>query len=164
MKTIINTLYPKNEVSNALLKEGYLYKVAGDWTLSTIIDPWSGMPEVEGNTHFFTDEEEAKEYALAQEWPFNPEVRGTVEKVEYLETLAEARARIAKAEQEAKEKKNEKIKAKADALGMTVEEYKEYKRIEDKKKRYTREIKQLEEEIANAQKEIAYRKKFLEEA
>lgn len=162
METIINTVYPMNEVNNALLKEGYLYKVAGDWYLTSITDPWSGMPEVEGNTHFFTDEEEAKEYAIAQEWPFNSEVRGTVEKVEYMETLAEAKERIAKAEQEAKEKKEAKLKAKADALGMTEEEYKEKVKLDRKIARYKREVREMEAKVAEMTAEIERKKKFLE--
>lgn len=162
METIINTVYPMNEVNNALLKEGYLYKVAGDWYLTSITDPWSGMPEVEGNTHFFTAEEEAKEYAIAQEWPFNSEVRGTVEKVEYLETLAEAKERIAKAEQEAKEKKEAKLKAKADTLGMTAEEYKEKVKLDRKIARYKREVREMEAKVAEMTTEIERKKKFLE--
>ena len=46
---------------------------------------------------------------------------------------------------------------------MTVEEYRTYKKLQAKKKRYEREIAKFEEEIEKLQKAIAWKKKFLEE-
>ena len=47
------------------------------------VDPLDDMPEVSGNTHYFTDLNEAKVYAIAQEWVFNSDLRGLVEEVKH---------------------------------------------------------------------------------
>ena len=93
----------------------------------------------------------------------NEEYVKTVEELAAIE--AEDNARIEEALKEKANKeaaKKQKEIEKAAALGMTEEEYKAYKKEEAKKRRYAREIKEKEEEIAKLQAEIAYRKKYLE--
>ena len=46
---------------------------------------------------------------------------------------------------------------------MTVEEYRAWKKLQAKKKRYAREIAEFEKEIEKLQNAIAWKKKFLEE-
>lgn len=91
---------------------------------------------------------------------------GYVKTVEELAAIeAENNARIEEALKEKANKeaaKKQKEIEKAAALGMTEEEYKAYKKEEAKKRRYAREIKEKEEEIAKLKAEIAYRKKYLE--
>ena len=93
----------------------------------------------------------------------NEEYVKTVEELEAIE--AENNARIEEALKEKANKeaaKKQKEIEKAAALGMTEEEYKAYKKEEAKKRRYAREIKEMEEEIAKLKAGIAYRKKYLE--
>lgn len=87
----------------------------------------------------------------------------TVEELAAIE--AEDNARYEAALKEIANKKaikKQKEIEKAAALGMTEEEYKAYKKEEAKKRRYAREIKNMEEEIAKLKAGIAYRKKYLE--
>lgn len=93
----------------------------------------------------------------------NEEYVKTVEELAAIE--AEDNARCEEALKEIANKKaakKQKEIEKAAALGMTEEEYKAYKKEEAKKRRYAREIKEKEEEIAKLKAEIAYRKKYLE--
>ena len=93
----------------------------------------------------------------------NEEYVKTVEELAAIE--AEDNARIEEALKEKANKeaaKKQKEIEKAAALGMTEEEYKVYKKEEAKKRRYAREIKEMEEEIAKLKAGIAYRKKYLE--
>lgn len=78
------------------------------------------------------------------------------------ETLAEKKAEKEK-EERTKQRKIENEKRRAEENGMTVEEYRAYKKLQAKKKRYEREIAKFEEEIEKLQKAIAWKKKFLEE-
>ena len=78
------------------------------------------------------------------------------------DTLAKKKAEKEK-EEKAKQKKIENEKRKAEENNMTVEEYRAWKKFQAKKKRYAREIEKCEWEIKKLQKEIAWRKKFLEE-
>jgi hypothetical protein len=77
-------------------------------------------------------------------------------------TLAEKKAEKEK-EEKAKQRKIDNEKRRAEENGMTVEEYRAYKKLQAKKKRYEREIAKFEEEIEKLQKAIAWKKKFLEE-
>ena len=93
----------------------------------------------------------------------NEEYVKTIEELAAIE--AEDNARIEEALKEKANKeaaKKQKEIEKAAALGMTEEEYKVYKKEEAKKRRYAREIKEMEEEIAKLKAGIAYRKKYLE--
>lgn len=105
-----------------------------------------------------TSKEEAYETVKAQ----NPTmvVNTFVESVEEIEAQEKARQeRIAKEEAkkaQAKARKQANIERKAQEMGMSVEEYKAWKKVQDKKKRYMKEIEEFE-------KEIAWRKKFIEE-
>ena len=78
------------------------------------------------------------------------------------ETLAEKKAEKEK-EEKAKQRKIDNEKKKAEENGMTVEEYRAYKKLQAKKKRYAREIAEFEKEIEKLQNAIAWKKKFLEE-
>lgn len=147
------------EANNALLEEGYLFKVQGDWEIADGIDPWSGMPNTKGNLHYFTDAKEAEEYAAKQVWVFNSKVHGKVEAVEHRETRAEREAKVEKAKAEREAKTIEKARA----LNMTLEEYKAYKNIQARKKRYTREIAEAEAEIERLKKEIEAKASYIKE-
>ena len=159
MEKIISGTSISPEENNALLEEGFLFKVKGDWEITAGIDGWSGMPNTKGNIHYFTNADEAEAYAEKQMWVFNSDVHGTVEVVSHMETRAEYEAKMAKAKSE----REAKIIEKAKALNMTLEEYKAYKSIQAKKKRYTREIAELEAEIENLKKKIEAKSNYIKE-
>lgn len=162
MEFIVNDTVVNSELNNKLFEQGYLYSVEGDWTLADTIDPWSGMPDVNGRTHFFTDRAEAELYAMAQTWVFNPCIHGEVKEMAYRETPAELHARL-EAERVAQEAQKEVLeKEKAEKLGLTVEEYREKVKLVKKIKRYKKEIRELEEKVAELTTEIKRKKKFLE--
>lgn len=141
---------------NEVYAEGYRFMCDGDYTTSKSIDPWSGMPEVEQNAYFFDTYEEAEAFAEKQKWVFNPDIHSTVYKVpEYTETWEEVKARQEAEKAAKKAKRAAAEKAKADAAGMTVEEYKKAKA-----KKAT--ISRLEKEIAEMEKELARKKSVLE--
>lgn len=95
-------------------------------------------------TPFFTEEERKELKAIAK-----------VEREADEKARAEKKA-IEKAKKEAKEK------SKAEEMNMTLEEYREYKKIQNTKKRYANEIKKLEKEIERLQKQIARKKEYIE--
>ena len=147
MEKIINGTSISPEENNALLEEGFLFKVKGDWEIAEGIDGWSGMPNTKGNIHYFTNADEAEAYAAKQVWVFNSDVHGTVEAVSHMETRAEYEAKMAKAK----------------ALNSAIEEYKTYKSVQAKKKRYVREIAELEAEIENLKKKIETKSNYIKE-
>lgn len=157
MEKIINGTSISPEENNTLLEEGFLFRVKGDWEITAGIDGWSGMPNTKGNIHYFTNADEAEAYAAKQTWVFNSDVHGTVEAVSHMETRAEYEAKMAKVKAE----REAKIIEKAKALNMTLEEYKEYKSVQAKKKRYTREIAELEAEIENLKKKIEAKSNYI---
>ena len=159
MEKIINGTSISPEENNALLEEGFLFRVEGDWEITAGVDGWSGMPNTKGNIHYFTNADEAEAYAAKQMWVFNSDVHGTVEAVSHMETHAEYEARLIKAKAEREAKTAEKAKA----LNMTVEEYKAYKSVQAKKKRYAREIAELEAEIENLKEEIERKSNYIKE-
>ena len=159
MEKIINGTSISPEENNALLEEGFLFRVEGDWEITAGVDGWSGMPNTKGNIHYFTNADEAKAYAAKQVWVFNSDVHGKVEAVSHMETRAEYEARLIKAKAEREAKTAEKAKA----LNMTVEEYKAYKSVQAKKKRYAREIAELEAEIENLKEEIERKSNYIKE-
>lgn len=148
------------EVNNEMLENGFIYMVSGDY-YSNRYDSRDGMPVVDGYTHFFTDKEEAEAYAKTQFWFFNSKEQSTVDIVVRRETHKEYEERLEREKKERAEKRANKEKAKADALGMTVEEYKIYKKVENTKKRYAREIEEMEEEIERLKAVIAGKKVYL---
>ena len=159
MEKIINGTSISPEENNALFEEGFLFRVEGDWEITAGVDGWSGMPNTKGNIHYFTNADEAEAYAAKQVWVFNSNVHGTVEAVSHMETHAEYEARLIKAKAEREAKTAEKAKA----LNMTVEEYKAYKSVQAKKKRYAREIAELEAEIENLKEEIERKSNYIKE-
>lgn len=69
-------------------------------------------------------------------------------------------------EKELEEEKARKIArkiAKAENLGMTLEEYEEMKKTKAKVTRYKREMRECEKEIENLKARMEYMKKFIEE-
>ena len=159
MEKIINGTSISPEENNALLEEGFLFRVKGDWEIAKGIDGWSGMPNTKGNIHYFTNADEAEAYAAKQVWIFNSDMHGIVEAVSHMETRAEYEAKMAKANIEREAKTMEKAKA----LNMTLEEYKAYKSVQAKKKRYARVITELEAEIENLKKKIEAKSNYIKE-
>lgn len=159
MEKVINGTSISPEENNALFEEGFLFRVKGDWEITAGVDGWSGMPNTKGNIHYFTNADEAEAYAAKQVWVFNSDVHGTVETVSHMETRAEYKVKMAKIKSEREAKTMEKAKA----LNMTVEEYKAHKSVQAKKKRYAREITELEEEIENLKKKIEAKSNYIKE-
>ena len=159
MEKVINGTSISPEENNALFEEGFLFRVKGDWEITAGIDGWSGMPNTKGNIHYFTNADEAEAYAAKQTWVFNSDVHGKVEAVSHMETRAEYEAKMAKIKAEHEAKTIEKAKA----LNMTVEEYKAYKSVQAKKKRYAREIAELEAEIENLKEKIEIKSNYIKE-
>ena len=159
MEKVINGTSISPEENNALFEEGFLFRVEGDWEITAGVDGWSGMPNTKGNIHYFTNADEAEAYAAKQTWVFNSDVHGKVEAVSHMETRAEYEAKMAKIKAEHEAKTMEKAKA----LNMTVEEYKAYKSVQAKKKRYAREIAELEAEIENLKEKIEIKSNYIKE-
>lgn len=159
MEKIINGTSISPEENNALFEEGFLFRVEGDWEITAGVDGWSGMPNTKGNIHYFTNADEAEAYAAKQTWVFNSDMHGKVEAVSHMETRAEYEAKMAKIKAEHEAKTIEKAKA----LNMTVEEYKAYKSVQAKKKRYAREIAELEAEIENLKEKIEIKSNYIKE-
>lgn len=159
MEKVINGTSISPEENNALFEEGFLFRVEGDWEITAGVDGWSGMPNTKGNIHYFTNADEAEAYAAKQTWVFNSNVHGKVEAVSHMETRAEYEAKMAKIKAEHEAKTIEKAKA----LNMTVEEYKAYKSVQAKKKRYAREIAELEAEIENLKEKIEIKSNYIKE-
>ena len=159
MEKVINGTSISPEENNALFEEGFLFRVEGDWEITAGVDGWSGMPNTKGNIHYFTNADEAEAYAAKQTWVFNSDVHGKVEAVSHMETRAEYEAKKAKIKAEHEAKTIEKAKA----LNMTVEEYKAYKSVQAKKKRYAREIAELEAEIENLKEKIEIKSNYIKE-
>ena len=159
MEKVINGTSISPEENNALFEGGFLFRVEGDWEITAGVDGWSGMPNTKGNIHYFTNADEAEAYAAKQTWVFNSDVHGKVEAVSHMETRAEYEARLIKAKAEREAKTAEKAKA----LNMTVEEYKAYKSVQAKKKRYAREIAELEAEIENLKEKIEIKSSYIKE-
>lgn len=98
---------------------------------------------------------------------------GYVVNKEYVKTVAELEAEAAKwqAYFEAERAKEEAAKArkiareaeKAEAMGLTVEEYKRYKKDKAIAKKLPAEIAECEAEIERLKKEIARKRNYLEE-
>lgn len=81
-----------------------------------------------------------------------------------LDDLFEEKKMIIKREEEEKKAKAEARKiAKAENLGMTLEEYEEMKKTKAKVTRYKREMRECEKEIENLKARMEYMKKFIEE-
>lgn len=162
MKTIINTTCPSAEENNKFWTKGYKFKVVGDWEIiEDRIDPWSGMPDVKGATHFFTDRAEAEAYAAAQTWPFNSQLHSKVEEVIREETWTERLERV-EAEKAARAAVRATREANnAAAKGMTVEEYKAFKKVEATKRRYTKKLVEMEAEVERIKAEMEEMRKFL---
>ena len=159
MEKVINGTSIAPEENNALFEEGFIFRVEGDWEITAGVDGWSGMPNTKGNIHYFTNADEAEAYAAKQTWVFNSNVHGKVEAVSHMETRAEYEAKMAKIKAEHEAKTIEKAKA----LNMTVEEYKAYKSVQAKKKRYAREIAELEAEIENLKEKIETKSNYIKE-
>ncbi len=76
---------------------------------------------------------------------------------------AEIREEEKRKEQEKAERKAKREQEKAKTMGLTIEEYNEYKRLERNKKRYEGEIRKHYVEIEDAKKGIEYAKKKITE-
>ena len=125
----------KAEVKNTMYKAGFRFYVKGNFTETNFIDPRSGMPEIKAINYFFKNRKEAEEFANAQKY------NTVVEKLaEHTETNKEKEAK----EKERKEAKIQKELEKAQALGLTLEEYNKQKRKEAKIRKMRRELEELE--------------------
>lgn len=162
MEAIHNDSFIFAEDYNSFLEQGFKFCVKGDWEYLDSIDPWSGMPNAQGKIHFFTDRAEAEAYAKTQHLEFNQFVHPDVEEMSHKETCAECEARIAAAEKARADKKKQREVEKANALGMSLEEYQAFKKEESKKKRYAREIASMKKEIAELEKQIAIKQAYLD--
>ncbi len=145
------------ETKNALYLEGYRFLVEGDYKIAEGLDPSSGMPNVDYNLYAFTNKEEAEAFAKKQNWVFNENVHAKVKEIpNHTETTEEMFARLEREKEERKAKKEAREKAKAEEKGMTLEEYKAFKKRE-------KEIKTLESKIVETKAELEKMEKRMEE-
>lgn len=115
-----------------------------------------------------TIEANSKEEAIAiaktqyEEYVINENYVLSAEEIAERKAKKLARAEQYRLEEEAKaiRKANNEL-AKAEAMGMTIEEYKEYKKEIATRKRYESEIRKAKAEIEALQKRIAYYEKKL---
>lgn len=141
-----------NELNEAYA-EGYRFACEGNFdTYGT--DPWSGMPNVSRDVFLFSDYAEAEQFSHSQIWPFSGEPMDTVIEIPpHTDTWAEVRAKEEKAKAERKAKRLAKDTAKAEALGMTLEEWKKMKSLERAFKGVNNRIAELEKELVEAKAE-----------
>ena len=133
----------KAEVKNTMYKAGYRFYVRGNFQITNFIDPRDGMPAIKSANYFFKTIEEAEKFANAQKY------NTVVEKlVEHTETKKEKEAK----EKERKNKKAQRELEKAQALGLTLEEYNKKKRKEAKIKKMKKELEELEARKAEIKK------------
>lgn len=156
MMTKIEKDFLRAEEKNELYKAGYRYIVKGDYKALDSIDPWSGMPNTTNNIYAFSDRAEAHAFAATQILVFTRDGHADVEVLpEHTQTWDEYREEEAKKKAERKAKKEANEAKKAAEAGMTVEEYKaERKRIAL--------VKKMTKEIAELEAELARKKAFLE--
>jgi len=154
MKTMKNVSFVDAELNNKMYAMGYKFYCHGDFKVLDSIDPWSGMPNVDSNTYFFDTEEEANAFAKANLYPFSntPAVVRKLE--EHLDTWEEKKAKEEKARTEAKAKRLAKETAKAEALGMSLEDYKAMMKKERKIKALKKNIVNLESELEELKAEL----------
>ena len=145
------------EVKNNLYKEGFRFVVSGDYKVLDTVDPRDGMPIINNNHYVFTEKKEAEEFALTQTFPLTGNCPKVYEIPEHTETWAD----IIRESEEEKAKKEAKEREKAKKAGMSLEEFREFKKLEAKKRRYAREITKMKEEIENLKKEIERKENFL---
>ena len=154
MKTMKNIGFVDAELNNKMYAEGYKFYCHGDFKVLNSIDPWSGMPNVDSNTYFFDTKEEANTFANANLYPFSNTPAVVRELAEHLDTWEEKKVKKEKARIEAKAKKLAKETAKAEALGMSLEEYKEMVKKEKKIKALKKDIANLESELEELKAEL----------
>lgn len=109
-------------------------------------------------------EEERKDimfYAMIMQNTCVPAPQNEEEFKDFCEKVINKRKEAERKEAEKKERKAKKEAEEAKAKGMTIEEYKEYKKEEAKIKRYKREIEKMEAEIKEIQRKINYRKNYI---
>lgn len=143
----------KTYVVNVMTNREYAEYMSGSWVLSSNLHIEAENAEeaitiAENNGWYVIDEKNVK----------------TVEELEAerVERENERKERERKEEEKkakAKAKREANEKAKAEAVGMTVEEYREAKRIERNIKKHEKEIEKLRKEIEYHERRIAeYRK------
>lgn len=142
------------------------------YTLEALtLDGYHAM--MSGSTTFIcpliiTIEANSKEEAIAiakvqyEGYVIHEEYVLSTEEIAEREAKKLAREEQYRLEEEAKaiRKANNEL-AKAEAMGMTIEEYKEYKKEIAKRKRYESEIRKAKEKIKDLEKLIAYYEKKL---
>ena len=112
----------------------------------------------------YSDEErEEIMLALFMEARFgrNPAPKTEEEFRAFCEHVIESHKKAQQKKVEAALKKQANIQKAADEKGMTVEEYLEWKKLDNKKKRYARDIKRMRAEIERLKAEIQWKEKFI---
>ncbi len=145
----------KPEQNNDMMEKGYKFKVKGDWKTGDDVDPWSGMPNVDRNTHFFVDRADAEAFAQKQHWPFNKNISGKVVELSHEETHDEFKARTAKEKADKAAKKVASDERKAAELGISVDELKKRRAKQSLATRLKREIASHEEELEKLKAQLA---------
>jgi hypothetical protein len=159
----IEKSWPSPEMKNDLYAEGYRFIVRGDDHIVDGTDPWSGMPNTSNNLYAFDNEAEAEAYALTQTLVFSEDHPDVWAIPPHTETFDEWMARDAKEKADKKARKDAREAEKAEAMGLTVEEYKRYKKDKTIAKKLPAEIAECEAEIERLKKEIARKRNYLEE-
>ena len=117
----------------------------------------------------FWVEAETKEKAYEIACKENPElvintyIESKEEIENYEKALAERRAEAERKEKEKAERKAKREQEKAEEMGLTIEEYNEFKRLERNKKRHEAEMRKHYAAIRNAEKGIKYEEKKIAE-
>ena len=109
--------------------------------------------------------EEAYEIACREnpELVFNTYIESEEEIENEEKALAERRAEAERKEKEKAERKAKREQERAEEMGLTIEEYHEFKRLERNKKRHETEMRKLYGAIAKAQRDIKYEEKKIAE-
>lgn len=76
----VGTLITAEEY-NELFDKGYHYYVKGDYEDLKPIDPWSHMPNINWNIHFFVNKSDAEAYAARQTCVFNHNIHSEVKEM-----------------------------------------------------------------------------------
>lgn len=147
--------YPKAEINNILLEEGYKWRVEGE--LSAISVNFYGI-SYDCKMFYFDNRAEAEEFCKEQNKKYD--LGGyqitVVEVTKYFtdEEWANWKKEQEKQKEAKKQKRLENEAKKAAVQGLTVEEYRNKKAEERKAKAKVKRIQEIKEEIAKLTKEL----------
>jgi len=164
MKELVATRIANAELLNEMYEKGYRYYCEYGYRESGYDDAWSGMPDITNDLYFFDSKMEAEAVAITQKWYFNEDIHAEVCVIpKHSETFKEWKERKEKEKAERKAQNAERLKAKAEKEGLSIEEYKHLRNRNRKLKKMREAVENLAEALAKAEKELAEYEAYIAE-